>query len=88
MPRPRLNPAAAKAPCERVLRDREHPRGGRRRLGPVGMRAAERCGEHLGGQVSRELGVAGAANEIPKDRSLVAVVEDRERVGLLLCCRE
>ena len=75
---PCLNPAPTNTPRQRVLGDREQPRGRGRRVRRVGMRAAERCGKHLRSQVGREFSVLGATGQITNDGFLVAVVEDRE----------
>ena len=62
--------------------DPVQPRHRRPALGPVAVRAVQRRGERLRGQVGGELRVARAAREVREQRLDVAAVEDRERLGL------
>ena len=78
MPGTRLDSAAAETARQRVVRDREQPGRRRRSLRPVGVRAAQRGGEHLRGQIGRELRVSGAPQHVADDRRFVTVIEDRE----------
>ncbi len=68
-----------------VAGDREDPRSRRAtRVADETVSGAQRGGEDLAAEVHGDLGVARSAQEVGEDRPLPALVEDGERLGVVL----